>query len=138
MALGVTARNSARDVGLLVGTLIVFCATVLSAVVWTYGILIVAAVVFMPFAALVLNRPWIGLIVLAIQLPFGPAVSRIIRSGALLLAWGALKDVLLLLLLIAALRTRRRVPIGIIFAVGAFVLLAIPAELRTGHSAQSQ
>lgn len=126
-----------RGPAVTIATVALFVAVVGSALLASQGVLLAAAVVLIVGAAIIVRRPWLGLAVLAVQLPVDAVGSRLLRSHALSFAWGGIKDLVLLLLLVASLGRQKRTPPTVVAAVAALVVLAVPAALRARLSSQT-
>jgi putative inorganic carbon (HCO3(-)) transporter len=100
---------------------------------------VLAAIAAVALAATVLTKPWIGVLALVVILPFNGLISQLLGEGAAATGYGAAKDALLFLLLIATLMTKRirRIPVEMVVIVTILAGAGILGSLMTPELTQA-
>jgi putative inorganic carbon (HCO3(-)) transporter len=101
--------------------------------------LIVGALFVIPVSLGILARPWVGVLVLVIILPFNGLISRLLGDSTIATVYGIGKDYILLLLVVAALMAKglRRVPAGILILVVLIVVSGAVSGVLTPDISQA-
>lgn len=99
----------------------------------------VLVVIVLVLGAWVLTRPVVGLVLLCVILPANGIVTQLLGGGASATAFGALKDILLVILLVAGLARggHKRVPVALMLGVLGFQLIALTEMLATANTTQA-
>jgi putative inorganic carbon (HCO3(-)) transporter len=126
-------------------TLVIGLGAFVAVIVLTFGAVYIGPAALLLLVAayglvLILRRPWVGIAVLVVYLPLNSMVSSLIGDGPASVAFGAVKDAILLLLFLIVLfsRTRlARVSPSTTMLVLFVLLLAVASSLQTPNVQQA-
>ncbi|MEA9986517.1 hypothetical protein [Subtercola sp. RTI3] len=88
----------------------------------------------------ILRRPWLGVAILVVYLPFNSLGSQLLGGGTPGIVFGAVKDSILLILFVVVIFSKTklaRVPVPIVAFVITILLLAIASSLQTPNVQQA-